>query len=381
METRQAAEERSENERADTHRVPFPVVGFDLALQITTWNERAVEHLGFTQVDALGRNVAELIPVTGGEASWRGLLVDRDDAAPVCLAHANGRTWEWSPATSRDRQGRRVGVVCYGSDVTERLVAQRESQLEHVMLRVMIDNLPVVLCAYDPEGVYLAVEGKGLAGVGVMPGQLVGQSPFVVFGENAGAVEFVRRGLAGIPTEMDVEEFGHFWQSWHVPAPPGSRAALVSVSLDITEAKRREQQLLETIGQIERQQEVIRDLSSPIIEVWDGILALPILGLVDSVRTAEIMDRLLQGVSRMRARFAILDMTGVEVMDTATANHLIVMIRALRLLGAEGVITGIHPGIAQTIVTLGVDLRGISVHATLRQALKYCIATTSPAAE
>jgi rsbT co-antagonist protein RsbR len=108
-----------------------------------------------------------------------------------------------------------------------------------------------------------------------------------------------------------------------------------------------------------------------------GVVVLPIIGLMDSVRTAERMDNLLQAVSRQRAHHAILDMTGIEVVDTATASHLLGMIRALRLLGAEGIIPGIHPGIAQTIVTQGLDLRDIVVHATLREALKRCITAES----
>ena len=89
--------------------------------------------------------------------------------------------------------------------------------------------------------------------------------------------------------------------------------------------------------------------------------------------TAEIMDNLLQTVGRTRARFAILDLTGVEVVDTGTASHLIGMIQAIRLLGAEGILTGIHPMIAQTIVALGVDLTRVAVFAKLRDALYYCI--------
>ncbi|MFY0541418.1 STAS domain-containing protein [Nannocystis pusilla] len=124
---------------------------------------------------------------------------------------------------------------------------------------------------------------------------------------------------------------------------------------------------------IERQQEVIRQLSTPIIEVWDGVITLPIVGLVDTVRTAEIMDNLLQAVTRTRARFAILDLTGVEVVDTGTASHLIRMIQAIRLLGAEGILTGIHPTIAQTIVSLGVDLTRVAVFGKLRDALVFCL--------
>jgi rsbT co-antagonist protein RsbR len=360
---------------AGAHRAPFAVVGFDEGLQICEWSGRAESLLGHPGAAALGRNVAELLPVAGGEASWRGLWTDSDDAAPVTLSHDDGRSFVWSPVPVRDPEGRVIGVACYGRDATPNAAERLQTEVEHAMLRALIDNLAIVACVYAPDGEYMMVEGKGLAAIGLKPGQLVGQNPFVLFGDNPGAVEFIRRGLAGVPTEATViEEFDRFWETWHIPAPPGGRAALVSVSLDISESKRRERELLEKIDLVERQQRVIRELSTPIIEVWDGVLALPIIGLVDSMRTSEIMDSLLQSVVRMRARFAILDVTGVDVVDTATANHLLGMIRAVRLLGAEGIITGIHPGIAQTIVTLGVDLNDITVHASLRQALVYCLA-------
>jgi rsbT co-antagonist protein RsbR len=103
------------------------------------------------------------------------------------------------------------------------------------------------------------------------------------------------------------------------------------------------------------------------------VLTLPLVGLVDSVRTAEIKENLLQAVVRTRARFAVLDLTGVDVVDTGTASHVLGLIRAIRLLGAEGILTGIHPGIAHTIVSLGIDLRGLEVRASLREALEHCI--------
>ena len=103
------------------------------------------------------------------------------------------------------------------------------------------------------------------------------------------------------------------------------------------------------------------------------MLTLPIVGLVDSARTAELMDDLLQAVARTRARFAILDLTGVQVVDTGTASHLLGLIRAIGLLGAEGVLTGISPVVAQTIVALGVDLSHVAVFARLRDALGHCI--------
>lgn len=354
------------------HLVPFVIVGFDRDLRVFEWSRRAGQQLG--SVDALGRSVAEVLPVAGGAASWRGLLVDGDDVAAVWLDHDDGRTWEWTPAPVRDAEGRTIGVVCYGRDVTSLAAERRQAELRRVMLRSILENLPLVACAFARDGEYLVFDGKGTAAIGLEPGALVGQNAYQVFADNAQVVEFVRSGMDGVAVQgVVIEALGAWWQNWYVPAPPGSRAALVSISLDVSANKLREQELLQKIDVIERQQRVIRELSTPIIEVWEGVLALPIIGLVDSVRTSEIMDSLLQSVGRMRARFAILDMTGVDVLDTATANHLIGMIRAVRLLGAEGILTGIHPGVAQTVVTLGVDLSDITIHATLRQALVYCI--------
>jgi len=107
--------------------------------------------------------------------------------------------------------------------------------------------------------------------------------------------------------------------------------------------------------------------------VWDGVLTLPMIGIVDSGRAARVMDDLLSSVTRHRAKYAILDVTGVDVVDTATANHLISMVRAVRLLGAEGILTGIRPSVAQTVVSLGVDLSSILTLSTLRDGLAMAI--------
>ncbi|MDC0723707.1 PAS domain-containing protein [Nannocystis bainbridge] len=358
---------------ADAHRVPFVRVEFDRELRVVGWNERAEQQFGRSAAEARGRSVADLLPLTGG-GDWRDLWTERDDAGSTRLDHADGRAWEWTAAPVR-RGAEVVGVACYGVDITARIALAREAELEHVMLRVLVDNLPVVVCSYAADGTYLYVAGQGLANTSLRPEQMIGQNPLTMFADDDDAVEFIRRGLEGTPSRMTIHSQDRWWDSWHIPAPPDNRAALVSMSLDVTEAHAQELELRARLDLIDRQQRVIRELSTPIIEVWEGVVVMPIIGLVDSMRTSEIMDSLLQSVGRMRARVAILDLTGIEVVDTATANHLLAMIRAVRLLGAEGILTGIHPSIAQTIVTLGVDLTGFLVHATLRQALKHCLAT------
>jgi rsbT co-antagonist protein RsbR len=207
--------------------------------------------------------------------------------------------------------------------------------------------------------------------------QLVGMNLIELYGDT-GEGDMLRDAMAGRLRHSSpgggVDAHGFMWENWYVPADEAaSGAAAILISLNVSEARRREDELRAKIDLVEKQRETIRELSTPIIEVWDGVLTLPIVGLVDSVRTAELMDNLLQTVSRTRSRFAILDLTGVQVVDTSTASHLIGLIQAIRLLGAEGVLTGIHPNIAQTIVAIGVDLARVRVFATLRDALKHCI--------
>lgn len=129
------------------------------------------------------------------------------------------------------------------------------------------------------------------------------------------------------------------------------------------------QELEEKLAMIERQQAAIRELSTPIMQVWDGILCLPIVGIMDTGRSADMTDALLRAVVATRARCAIIDITGIEVMDTSTADHFIRMAKAVRLLGAECVLTGMNPQIAQTVVHMGVDMEGVTTHRSLRDAL------------
>lgn len=131
------------------------------------------------------------------------------------------------------------------------------------------------------------------------------------------------------------------------------------------------QDLEEKLATIERQQAAIRELSTPIMEVWEGILCLPIVGIMDTGRSADMTDALLRAVVSTRARCAIIDITGIEVMDTGTADHFIRMAKAVRLLGAECVLTGMNPQIAQTVVHMGVDMEGVTTHRSLRDALQF----------
>ena len=118
-----------------------------------------------------------------------------------------------------------------------------------------------------------------------------------------------------------------------------------------------------------RQQEELMELSTPVVKLWDGVLALPIIGTLDSARTQVVMESLLQAIVTTGSEVAIIDITGVPTVDTLTAQHLLKTVTAARLMGADCIISGIRPQIAQTIVYLGIDLTGVTTKATLADAL------------
>jgi len=133
--------------------------------------------------------------------------------------------------------------------------------------------------------------------------------------------------------------------------------------------RRSEQEKLELIA---RQQQTIVTMSTPIIQVWKGVLTLPIVGMLDAARATEIMNKLLDRIVTSSAHHAILDLTGVESVDEATADHLLRIMRAVELLGARVVITGIRPAVARSIVALGADLASLTTVANLEEGLKVC---------
>jgi rsbT co-antagonist protein RsbR len=120
-----------------------------------------------------------------------------------------------------------------------------------------------------------------------------------------------------------------------------------------------------------RQTDEISEISTPVIRVWDGILALPIIGTLDSSRTQIVMENLLQEIVTTSSSIAILDISGVPTVDSLVAQHLIKTVSATRLMGAECIISGIRPEIAQTVVHLGIDLSNIITKASLASALRY----------
>jgi rsbT co-antagonist protein RsbR len=127
---------------------------------------------------------------------------------------------------------------------------------------------------------------------------------------------------------------------------------------------------------IQRQQQELLELSTPVVKLWEGILAVPLIGTLDSARTQVVMESLLQRIVDTGAAIAIIDITGVPTVDTLVAQHLLKTVAAARLMGAECIISGIRPQIAQTIVHLGIEMQGVATKSTLADAIALALRQT-----
>lgn len=265
--------------------------------------------------------------------------------------------------------------VCHGAlrEVTAEPRGAEPKESES-LLRAIEDNISMIVWAVNRKGVFIHHAGKGLAAAGFKQGQFLGSNIFELYAGGEGVIN-VQKAFAGQIGHTLTKQHDIFWETWYVPVrdASGEITKVAGITFDVSAVTRAERALLEKLDVIARQEQVIRALSTPIIEVWDKVLTLPMLGVVDSTRASEIMESVLKRVAEKRSKFVILDLTAVDALDTETADSLLKMIQALRLVGAEGVIVGIQASVAQTIVTLGVSLDAIATRANLEGGLQYAI--------
>lgn len=158
----------------------------------------------------------------------------------------------------------------------------------------------------------------------------------------------------------------------------GRVVGLCGIITDISEIKRRQAEVYqleanvkEKLETIEHQRLLLQQVSVPVVQVWEHILLLPLLGIIDSYRASRILENMLEAIARANAQIIILDITGVPIVDTSVASHIIQGMQAAHLLGCESVLVGIGPHIAQTLVALGVDFSHMVTMASLQQGLAY----------
>ncbi len=160
-----------------------------------------------------------------------------------------------------------------------------------------------------------------------------------------------------------------FWANVIISAlrdKDGTLRGFAKVTRDLTERKQAEER-------IQQQSKEIMELSTPVMQVWQGVVVAPLIGSLDSQRTQQFMERLLNRIVETNSPVALVDIMGVPTIDTQTAQHLIETISAVRLLGAQVVLTGVRPAIAQTLVHLGIDLSGIITRSSLAAGLQVAL--------
>ncbi len=155
---------------------------------------------------------------------------------------------------------------------------------------------------------------------------------------------------------------------------PRGEAQIIGFLRDISAQKRAEEERFALQQQvIEAQRAAIRELSTPLIPISETAVIMPLVGAIDSARAQQIVDTLLEGVAEYRAEMAIVDITGVQVVDTQVANALVRAAQAVRLLGAQVILTGIKPQVAQTLVQLGISLEGIKTTGSLQTGVRLAL--------
>jgi len=322
--------------------------------------------------------------------------------------HTSGEI-RWIEVEAVFERGADGTVVSYGKmlDVTERkrvdaalAAAESAAKKTEALNRAAINALPVGIIVMEPNGTFPIYNAAAGRYAGSAPsehgGDLVhafgvfeadGVTPFpnehlpllrALAGEEAPEAEMVVRN-AEIPEGCRVHVNG-------APVRDESGAIIAGMVAfqDITQQRALEQELRTRNEELASSEEAktaligrlryaVDELSNPILEVWDDVLVMPIIGVVDSRRTADMVQRLLAEVTRTQASFVIVDLTGVEIVDTKTADHLMKLMRKVEIVGARCVLTGIRPAVSETLVDIGVDLGRLTTLRNLKHGLREAL--------
>ncbi len=244
--------------------------------------------------------------------------------------------------------------------------------------RLLVDSvMDYAIILLDPEGYILSWNAGAERIKGYQADEILGKhfSVFYMSDDRANDKPATELRAAALDGRFEDEGWrvrkdgSPFWANAVITAlrdTDGILRGFGKLTRDLTERKRLE----ETIT---RQSHEILEISTPVVQLWEGILVLPLIGTLDSQRTQQITEQLLNRIVETNSPIAIIDMTGVPTVDSQTGRHLIDTITAVRLLGTQTLLTGIRPEIAQTLVHLGIDLSGIITRSSLSAGLRYAL--------
>lgn len=290
-------------------------------------------------------------------------------------------------ALVRDRAGKPLHFISQIQDVTERKRAQEAQRINDERFRLLTTHLPVAVFQADTDGRFTYVNDRWHTLCNLAPEEAVGSlwtatihpddRPRVV--EAWGAATREQRELS-LECRFQARDGESRWASASVAAMRDEAGRIIGYFgsfTDITELKRAEELARQSQERvIEAQRATLAELSTPLIPISGEIMIMPLIGAVDPQRARQVLHTLLTGISASRARVAILDITGVPTADEQVANALVNAAQAVRLLGAQTVLSGVRPEVAQILAGLGADLRGIVTCGDLQAAIGYALRAT-----
>lgn len=305
-------------------------------------------------------------------------------ATEETISSAEGlRTYSSLRFPISDTHGAIYALGGIATDITEQRRAEDSLRASQHLMQEIIDHAPLVIYVKNTDMRLLLVNQLYAATMQMAPDQIVGKTEAELFPpELVHAWRESDRHIftTGEPTHFEneflLEDGPHTFMSVQFPLyeEGGKPFAICGISTDVTEIKRSEAEREALQNQvIMAQQAMLHELSTPLIPLDDGVVIMPLIGTVDSIRAQHVMEMLLEGVAAHNAEIAILDVTGLPVVDTQVAQALIKTAQAVKLLGAEVVLTGIRPELAQTLVGLGVDLSAIVTRSSLQDGVTYAL--------
>ncbi|MDI3289853.1 PAS domain S-box protein [Polyangium sp. 15x6] len=365
--------------RALAREAPIGIVGLDASGAIVAWNPGAERVFGYGATEVIGKTIRDLLG-PDAEVDPGALLAELDTQSPPSFsapcARKDGARFhcEWQLRALRDENGDLLGRAAFVRDTTEATETRATLAAERRFIRRMLDNTPLVLWATDEKGVFTLSDGAGLHALGFAPGEVVGMSAFDLYRDVPEILSAIRAALGGTHQVTLAHAGGASWECRYIPIRGGDGdpvEGVLGVAMDVTERIEAERTLRQQLDLIAQQEGAIRTLSTPIVRVWDGVLALPLVGTIDAARAERILATLLDAVVSEQAHYVILDMTGIDEVDATTADHLFKVLRALGLLGTTALVTGVNPGVATALVGLGVDLGSVMTLGNLEEALRF----------
>lgn len=257
----------------------------------------------------------------------------------------------------------------------------KELSEARTLLRAVAE-MPVTVWAMEPDGTCTLSVGKGLQHFGLKSGQLVGKNLLQVYPSNSETHADILRSLQGEAVAREIRIGEMTWFSTILPVYDALGQSIIQVfgvAENVTERSQAQRHNEEQLALIRSQQSAIAALTSPIIEVWQGVLVVPLIGSLDGDQAGRLLERLLAEVVNRQSRAVILDLTGTQIIDPATAQNLFDIMRSVRLLGAEGLVSGIRPSVAKTMVELDIAGAQWKTFPTLAEALRRIIGIRSNA--